>query len=72
MKNAQGKKPLSDYNYFVQQEKQFISATTSKNSSSVIGKHAGDRWGIIHPEEKRLYEIMRSVDEEAYERQFIR
>ncbi len=54
------------------QEKQYVSATFSKQGSvAATGKHAGERWNTMTAEEKHLYELLRLVDEEEYGKQFL-
>lgn len=59
-------KPLTAYNLFVHQEKQFVMGCEVSDTQSRIGKHGGDRWSAMPFAEKDLYKVLHEVGARDY------
>lgn len=48
-------RPVTAYNHFVHQEKQYVFGLDILDPQTKMGKHGGDRWNVISEAEKALY-----------------
>eukprot|EP01036_Dinobryon_divergens_P025060 gene25059-33572_t len=54
-------RPVTAYNLFVRQEKQYVFMTELINIQTKMGKHGGDRWCAMEENEKKLYLAIRDM-----------
>ena len=55
-------RPVTAYNHFIHQEKQFISELGIVDSGKSMGQHGSSRWHNMTTGEKNLYETIRQCD----------
>jgi len=54
-------KPLTAYNQFMHQEKQYIVGMQLANAQTFMGKHGGDRWTDMAQSERELYQALQDT-----------